>query len=146
MMFIHSDNVNQEVLSAAFDLKLRHAVLLGTLEGRADRAYPQGSNGPGNLQPIFRVSIEDQKPGSGPAWKRLPQRLDDPTTRGMFRDVDMQDPSPIVADDEQATEHAERDRWNREEIHCGNGFPMVSKEGEPSFGQLGIPRRPFYPT
>jgi hypothetical protein len=64
----------------------------------------------------------------------------------MLRDVDVQDPSPIVADDEEAAEHAERDRWNREEIHCGDSFPMVSKEGEPALGRLGIPRRPFHPT
>jgi len=29
----------------------------------------------------------------------------------MLRDVDVQDASTIVADDEEAVEHAERDRW-----------------------------------
>ena len=29
-------------------------------------------------------------------------------------------------------EHAERDRWHREEIHGRNGFPMVAKEGQPA--------------
>jgi hypothetical protein len=35
-------------------------------------------------------------------WKCLPQLLDDPTARRMLRDVDVQDASTIVADDEEA--------------------------------------------
>jgi hypothetical protein len=35
-------------------------------------------------------------------WKCLSQLLDDQTTRRMLRDVDMQDASTIVADDEEA--------------------------------------------
>src|SRR5258705_10432093 len=54
--------------------------------------------------------------------------------------------SPVMTDDEEAVEHAERDRWHREEIHSRNRFPVVSKEGEPTFGGLGISRRPFHPT
>jgi hypothetical protein len=45
MAFIHRDNVIQQVSSAAFDPTLRHTVLPGALEGGADRAYLQGSNG-----------------------------------------------------------------------------------------------------
>ena len=41
-------------------------------------------------------------------WKCLAQLLDDPTARQMLRDVDVQDASTIVADDEEAVEHAER--------------------------------------
>src|SRR5258706_2661794 len=63
MPFIHRDNVVQQVSSAAFDPTLRHTVLPGTLEGRADRAYLQGSNGRRNLQPVFRIPVENQKPG-----------------------------------------------------------------------------------
>ena len=47
----------------------------------------------------------------------------------MLRDVDVQDASTIVADDEEAVEHAERDRWHREEIHgnvgTGAGFDVA---------------------
>jgi hypothetical protein len=32
-------------------------------------------------------------------------------------------------DDEEAVEHAERNRWHSEEIHGGNRFPMIAKEG-----------------
>ena len=102
MAFIHRDNVVQQVLSATFDPTLRYTVLPGTFEGGADRGYIQGSEGPGNFQPVFRIPIEDEIPGSRPKWKRLLQLLDDPTARRMLRDVNVQDASTIVADDEEA--------------------------------------------
>jgi hypothetical protein len=55
--------------------------------------------------------------------------LGDPTARRMLHDVNVQDAPPIMTDDEEAIEHAERTRWHREEIHGGNRFPMVAKEG-----------------
>ena len=70
-------------------------------------------------------------------WKCLPQLLDDPSARRMLRDVEVQDASTIVADDEETIEHAERDRWHREEIHGRNRFPMVSKEGQPALAWSG---------
>jgi hypothetical protein len=51
----------------------------------------------------------------------------------MLGDVEVQDASTAVADDEEAV-HAERDRWHGEEVHGRNRFPMVSKVGEPAFG------------
>jgi hypothetical protein len=47
-----------------------------------------------------------------------------------------------MTDDEEAVEHAERNRWHSEEIHGRNGFPMVSKEGQPALGPVRISRRP----
>ncbi len=76
MAFIHRDNVVQQVSSAAFDPTLGHTVLPGTLGGSAVRAYPQGSNGRGDLRPVFRVTVEDQEPRRRLEWKRL--RLGDP--------------------------------------------------------------------
>src|SRR5271165_1921040 len=43
-------------------------------------------------------------------------------------------------------QHAERDRWHSEEIHCRNRFPMVSKEGKPALGPVRISRCSFHPT
>jgi len=78
--------------------------------------------------------------------KRLSQLLDDPRTRRMPSDVEVQNAPPIMVDDEKAIKHAESDRWGREEIHCGNRFPVVAKESEPTLGWLGTSRRPFHPT
>lgn len=78
--------------------------------------------------------------------KRLAQLLDDPSARGMLRDVNVQDVPPIMTDDEEAVEHAEGNRWHGEEIHGRNRFPMVLKKGQPALGPVRIFRCPFHPT
>jgi hypothetical protein len=64
----------------------------------------------------------------------------------MPSDVEVQNAPPVMVDDEEAIKHAESDRRGREEIHCGNCFPVVAKESEPTPGWLGTSRRPFHPT
>src|SRR6202521_5285597 len=146
MAFIQRNHAVQQVSSAAFDPTFRYTVLPGTPGRCLHRAHLQGSDCRWKLPTIFRISIEDQKLGSGPKWKRLSQLLDDPTARRMLRDINVQDVPPIMADDEEAVEHAERDRWHSEEIHGRNRFPMVSKEGQPALGRVRISRRSFHPT
>jgi len=75
------------------------------------------------------IAIKDQVFERGLKGKRLTQLLGDPSARRMLRNVNLQDAPPIMTDDEEAVEHAERNRWHREEIHGGNRFPMVVKEG-----------------
>ena len=145
MGFIQRNDVIQ-VSPAAFNPTLCHGVLPGTLEGGPHRAHLQGSNGHGYFQSIFRIPVKDQEPGSRPKRKRLPQLLDDPHARQMFRDVQVQDPPPIVVDDEEAVEHAERDRWNCEEIHRSNRFPMVAQKRKPALGWFGVSRRSAHPA
>jgi len=85
----------------------------------------------GTSNPYF-ASRSKTKPGRRLEWKRLPQLLDDPHTRRMIGDVKVQDAPTIVADHEEAVEKAESDRWDGEEVHRRNGFPMVAKENEPT--------------
>jgi hypothetical protein len=72
MAFIQRNNVVQQVLSTASDPTLRYTVLPGTPERGLHRAHLQGSNYRWKLPTILRISIEDQKLGSGTKWKRLP--------------------------------------------------------------------------
>jgi hypothetical protein len=52
-----------------------------------------------------------------------------------------------VTDDEKAIERAEGDRWNSEEVHRGNRFPVITEKGKPALGgRLRISRCPFHPT
>jgi hypothetical protein len=39
-------------------------------------------------------------------------------------DIEVQDASTVVTEDEEATEHTEGDGCNREEVHRGNRFPI----------------------
>ena len=57
--------------------------------------------------PNFLIAIKDQVFARRFKWKCLAHLLDDPTARRMLRDVDVQDASTIVDDDEEAVEHPE---------------------------------------
>jgi hypothetical protein len=45
----------------------------------------------------------------------------------MPRDIEVQNPAAVVAHDEEAVEHTERDRGDGKEIHGNDGF-----EGRPA--------------
>ena len=62
----------------------------------------------------------------------------------MLGDVEVQNASTTMSDDKEAIEHTERNRWYGEEIHRRDGFPMISKKGEPAFGWLRVSRRSFH--
>ena len=64
----------------------------------------------------------------------------------MLCDIEVQDTPTVVTDDEKTIERAEGDRRNREEVHRGNRFPVITEKGKPAPGRLRISRRPFHPT
>jgi hypothetical protein len=43
-------------------------------------------------------------------------------------DVEVQDATPVMADDEKAIEQIEGDGRDSEEVHGGNGFAVISKK------------------
>jgi hypothetical protein len=51
-----------------------------------------------------------------------------------------------VTDDEKAIERAEGDRRNREEVHRGDRFTVITEKGKPAPSRLRISRRLFHPT
>src|SRR5208283_1666782 len=146
MAFIQCNHVVQEVSSSASHPALRDAILPRTAEGSSLGNNPRGFHRCDHLEPELLIAIKDQVFARRFKWKCLAQLLDDPSARRVLRDVDVQDASTIVADDEEAVEHAERDRWHREEIHGGNRFPMVAKEGQPALGLVRTSRRPLHAT
>ena len=127
LRFIYRDNMVQQVPPAASDPALGNPVLPRALDRSLHARHVHGTNSSGNLQPVFRVSVEDQKSERRLEWKCFPQLLDDPTARRVLREVEVQDPPAIMADHEEAMEDAEGDRRDREEIHRRDGFPMTWK-------------------
>jgi hypothetical protein len=122
---VQSDHVIQQGTPADLNPTLRNSILPRTPQRSADALDFHRSDRSGDLRPILGVTIEDDEPWSRPKWKRFPQLLDDPQVRRMPGDIEMQDAPTTVADDEEAVEHPESDRWNREEVHRGDGFPVV---------------------
>jgi hypothetical protein len=106
MVFIHRNDVIQQVSSAAFNPTLRHSVLPRTLERSSHQSDGHRPNRTRHLQALLRVPIKDQEPGTRSIREFFPQLLDDPDTGRVPGDVEVQDAPPIVADDEKAIEYA----------------------------------------
>jgi len=56
----------------------------------------------------------------------------------MPRDIEVQYASPTMVDDEEAVEHAERDRGDGEEVHRRDYLTVIPQEGEPTFGPFRV--------
>jgi hypothetical protein len=72
--------------------------------------------------------------------------LDDPTARGVLGDDEVQDPPAVMADHEKPIKFTEGIRRRREEIDRRDGFPVVSKKGELTFGRFRVPVSSFHPA
>src|SRR5258707_10200812 len=144
--FVNCNDVIQEITPATPYPTLCDSILPRTLGRSADRTHAQGSNRCRDFQSILGITIKDDEPRSGSKWKRFSQLLDDPRACRMLCDIEVQDAPTIVTHDEKAIERAEGDRRNREEVHRGNRFPVITEKGKPALGWLRISRRPFHPT
>ena len=143
---VNCDDVIQEITAATPYPTLCNSILPRTLEPGADRIHAEGSNRCGDFQSILGITIKDDEPRGGSKWKCFSQLLDDPQACRMLCDVEVQDAPTVVTDDEKTIKGAERDRRNREEVHCGNRFPVIAEKGKPAPGWLRISRRPSHPT
>src|SRR5215469_15251145 len=59
---------------------------------------------------------------------------------GISRHIEMQDLTPVVADEEKAVQNAKRERWDGEKVHRRNGVAMVSEERQPLLDGIWISR------
>src|ERR1700756_4938141 len=143
---IESNDLVEQLTTTAPHPALGNTILPGTFERGPHGAYLQGSNRCRDLCPVFCIPVMDEKSGSRPKRKRLPQLLDDPTACRMLGDVEMQDTAAIMADDEEAVENTEADRGHGEEVHGRNRFPVIRKKHAPALGWLGVSRRPLHPA
>jgi hypothetical protein len=59
---------------------------------------------------------------------------------GISRHIEVQDLTPVVADDEKAVQNTKSERWDGEKVHRSNGLAMVSEERQPSLHRVWISR------
>jgi hypothetical protein len=64
MAFVNCDDVIQQFASATAYPTLRNSILPRTFEGSPHGTHPQRSNGGRDLQTVFRIPVEDEKPRS----------------------------------------------------------------------------------
>jgi hypothetical protein len=146
MALIHRDGVIQQIAPAALNPSLCDSVLPGTLERSPNTPNSHRPNRSWNFRPILGVAVEYEKPRTCVERKRFPQLLNDPRARRMTCDVDVQDVSTVMANDEEAIQHAERNRRHREEVHRCDGLAMVAQKSEPAFRWLRVSRTALHPA
>src|SRR6266446_7676863 len=59
---------------------------------------------------------------------------------GIARHIEMQDLTPIVADDEKAVQNTKSERWDGEKVHRSNSLAVVAEERQPSLHWVRISR------
>jgi hypothetical protein len=56
----------------------------------------------------------------------------------MLGNVEVQDATPVMANDEKAIEQVEGDGGDRKEVYGGNGFAVIMKKRKPTLGRCKI--------
>lgn len=81
--------------------------------------------------PVDRIVISDQVSGLLVDPAGLQQLACRPDGRAMLGDIEVQDSSPIVAQNDQHKQDLEGRRWDREEIQRNRLLGMILMEGLP---------------
>src|SRR5436309_429558 len=111
-----------------------HALSIGVLPGRARRNdhFPDAQR-PGLTRKSFSihlVSVTDQMP-----WLLQPARLDQlspsPTRGRMFRDIEMHQPAPVVAQHHEREQDPKSRRGHREEIQPDQILGVIRQKRAP---------------
>src|ERR1022692_427102 len=125
----------QEISTYTANPALGNSVLPGTAERGANRLAAHRLHGRDHIGAELRVPIKDQESLRLVAvFPSLVQLQLNPKGVGIPSHVAVQDPTPVVADHEEAVQNAEGQGRHREEVHRRNGLAMVPQESQPAPG------------
>ena len=129
MRLVDGDHVIQQLAPTTADKPFGNPILPRATYHGPDGDQIHGASYHWNLGAVLGVMIEDEKLDGGLVRKCLSQLLRDPGTGRMARDVEVEDASSIVANDEEAVEHVEGDGGHREKVHGRDGLAMIAQKG-----------------
>jgi hypothetical protein len=115
VLLIQDDHVVQQVSSATPDPALRDTVLPRTSKGGADRFCALLLNRSDDVCRELRVAVKDQKPVWPIVSPNFVQLQYDPQLGGLTSHIAVQNLPPIVADNEEAVQDSEGQRWHRKD-------------------------------
>jgi len=143
---VEGDDVVQQIAPATLHPPLCSSVLPKTPVRRPHRFDPHRPHRGVNFEAILRIPVKDQKSGNRFIREGLPQLLYEPGARGTPSDIEMQDTSPSMANDEKTLEQVKCDGWNGEEIHGRDHVAMVAEKSQPPLGEFRIATRTSHPA
>ena len=115
MAFVEDDDVIQTLSANAANDAL--GIGIPPRAPRCDRAFlhPQTAYAFSKLASIDGITIAQQVLRHGLPWKRFNELLRRPFARRMLRHIEVNDPAPIVGQDNQHEQHAQSHRGDGEE-------------------------------
>jgi len=146
MADVEHDDMIEQIATAGADESFGHAVL--------PRASNRNSNW-ADAEVLRRLqdfaiecvfAIKDEKLRCRIVGEALSKLLSHPRGRRMPRDVVVKNAPPVMSNHEEAIQHAECCRGNREEIHACDGLSMIAQERRPSLCRLMVARCFPHPT
>ena len=96
-------------------------------------------------QPWLRHDATGRRTGNSAGWCLLREAK----MRAVFvvvADVFGEQPFQMTFIDKEAVEHGKGNRGNGEEIHRGNGLPVITKKGEPALTRVRVSGGSFHPA
>lgn len=102
MLFIQRNDMIQHLAAATADPALGHSVLPRTAHARANGLETTGLEKPEYIAAELRVTVEHDVPVATGKRQSLPKLLDDPIAGRVRRDIEMQNPPPIMLDYKEA--------------------------------------------
>src|SRR5215470_2768049 len=144
--FIQYDHMVQQVSATTSHPTLCDSVLPGTTEGGAHWFAAQVLGHADHGIAELRIAVEEEELLSLRIRPRFAHLLHDPQGARVSCDVDGQNFSPLMSDDEEAIQDAEGKGRHGEEVHRCDSLVMVSQECQPAFDQVGGPGHSLQPS
>jgi len=106
MAFIEHNHMVEQITAARADEAFGHAILPRALDAGSFGLNPEGSDRLNDAVTKVGATVEDQVARRGIIGKRFAQLLRYPRAGWIPRDVEMQNLTPAVGDNEESVEHA----------------------------------------
>ena len=133
---VQNDDVIKQISSHTPNPALGETILPRTAECRADGFSSVVLDGRNNVSGKFRVAVKYQESVGLVVSPNFSQLQCDPQGVGLTAHIAVQNLPPVMADDEEDVQHAERQRRHGEKVHGSDGVAVIPQECQPTLGRI----------
>jgi hypothetical protein len=141
VFFVHRDDVVEDLAAAAPNPSFGRSVLPWGVNARSFGFQSGGRQEANDVAVEDGIVIQNGIAIGGRLRKGFAKLLHHPICGRMSRDVEMQDSTAFVLDDEETVQHSETRGRNGEEVEGDDGLAVVVKKCEPFLGCVAAPLR-----
>ena len=146
MGFVEHDDMVQTLAADRTNHPLTVRILPGRTCGNQHFLDAQVLHPRLELLAIDAIAVTQKKTWGLFVGKGVDNLLRSPYSIGMSSDVKVNDPSPVMREDDEHVQHAEGDGRDGEEIHGRDEFSMVAQESQPTPRWIGCSHMSPHPA